>query len=191
MVPSDNELQERQAALVEMNVRWLKQALNLVGRVDDATFATSPPPLAPHKVGDHLRHILEFYECFLDGLDLAHIDYDARRRDECLAGNRLVAMARIASIVDRLESDPQLRGDALLFVRMEDAVALGGTEEYLTSSVGRELQALSSHTIHHFALIAMTLRAHGYPVNEDFGVAPSTLRYRGRKPAQLTAVEAA
>jgi hypothetical protein len=31
-------------------------------------------------------------------------------------------------------------------------------DPFLLSSVARELQALSSHTIHHFAVMAMTLR---------------------------------
>jgi hypothetical protein len=52
---------------------------------------------------------------------------------------------------------------------------------YLISSIGRELQALSSHTIHHFALIAITLRLHGFDVDQDFGMSPSTLRYQASK----------
>ena len=35
---------------------------------------------------------------------------------------------------------------------------------------------LSSHTIHHFALIGITLRESGLAVDPDFGVANSTLR---------------
>ena len=51
----------------------------------------------------------------------------------------------------------------------------------MTSSIGRELQALSSHTIHHFALMAMTLQALGFQLDRDFGMAPSTLRYQAAK----------
>ena len=47
-----------------------------------------------------------------------------------------------------------------------------------TSSVERELQFLRSHTVHHFALIAVILRLSGVEPDEQFGVAPSTLRYR-------------
>jgi len=46
--------------------------------------------------------------------------------------------------------------------------------------VARELMTLSSHTIHHFALIATTLRGHGVQVDANFGVAPSTLSYQVR-----------
>jgi hypothetical protein len=67
---------------------------------------------------------------------------------------------------------------------MEDATDTGLADPFLMSSVGRELQTLSSHTIHHFALIGMTLLAHGVAVDPDFGMAPSTLRYKQSMKAE-------
>jgi hypothetical protein len=173
-----HELFERQTALVQTNVNWLQQALYLIGELDDKVFLTSPRAFAPHKVSGHLRHIIEFYDCFLEGLDLCHVDYDSRRRDLAIESSRVLAMERVASLIDRLECEPLLRGDGAIFVRMEDASAWSQGEPFLLSSVGRELQVLSSHTIHHFALIAMTMRAHGRRVEPDFGVAPSTLSFQ-------------
>jgi hypothetical protein len=40
--------------------------------------------------------------------------------------------------------------------------------------MARELGMLLSHTVHHYALIAMLLRARGIEPPADFGVAPST-----------------
>jgi hypothetical protein len=45
------------------------------------------------------------------------------------------------------------------------------------TSVGRELQFLVSHTVHHYAVIAAMLRPQGVEPGADFGVAPSTLVY--------------
>jgi hypothetical protein len=163
--------------LIAANVAWLKQALSLVQRLDDVTFRSSPQGMAPHRVGSHLRHVLEFYECFLDGLATSRIDYDARKRDESIERRRQSAMTSIQSIVSRLEEVSSFEGDWELAVRMENA----DKDVYLISSVGRELQALSSHTIHHFALIAITLRLHGFDVDQDFGMSPSTLRYQAAK----------
>lgn len=164
--------------LIATNVAWLRQALALVRGIDDVSYRTSPEGLAPHRAGAHLRHILEFYECFLNGLESLNVDYDARQRDERIETSRQVAMDRITAIIERLETEPLVRRDSVLFVRMEDAKANLLEDPYLCSTVGRELQALSSHTIHHFALIAITLRAHGVSVDPDFGMAPSTLRFR-------------
>lgn len=157
--------------LAATNIRWLQQALSLLGRVDEAAFVNSPPGLAPHRAGSHLRHVLEFYECFLDGLAGCRIDYDARRRDHEIERSRHAAGAKICSILRRLEALTFLE-DRMLEVRVENG------DGYLASSVGRELQALSSHTIHHFALIAVTLRLHGIQVDPAFGMSPSTLRYQ-------------
>ena len=164
-------------ALVATNVAWLQQALSLLGRMDDATFAAPPKQLAHHRVGSHLRHVLEFYECFLEGVGSSCIDYDARKRDALVETDRHAAADKICSIIRRIEESPLLQHDSLLFVRMENADAEKSQDQYLRSSICRELQVLSSHTIHHFALIAVTLRIHGLEVDPDFGMSPSTLRY--------------
>jgi hypothetical protein len=188
---ANQELFELQTALVKINVQWLKQAQALLEAMDDKTFTKTPPNLAPHRVSGHVRHIVEFYECFLAGLGLLHIDYDARRRDPQLESSRAAAIARIRDVIAQLELDPALREDGAIFVRVEDSAGL--PEPFLLSSVGREMQVLASHTIHHFALIAVTLRALGHRVAHDFGVAPSTLRYRAtvQEPAREFADAAA
>jgi hypothetical protein len=174
---------ETHSALIEMNVTWLRQALDLLDTLTKRDFVTSPEGMPPHRVGSHLRHVIEFYECFLEGVEGFHIDYDARRRDEELGSSHVVAIARIGALIQRLENSPILRSDSVIFVKMEDSDAFELSDPYLMSSIGRELMTLSSHTIHHFALIAMTLRGLGLAVAPTFGVAPSTLRYMASKRA--------
>src|SRR5438445_12360303 len=105
---ANQTLLNRQNALLDSNVTSLNQALAIVQAIDDVTFATSPPDLAPHRVGSHLRHILEFYQCFLDGLPTLHIDYDARKRDESLQSDRSIAAETIRSIIKQLQTMPIL-----------------------------------------------------------------------------------
>ena len=163
--------------LIELNLAWLRQVFALVERLDDRVFATTPKGLAPHRVGSHLRHVLEFYECFLDGLESGRVDYDSRKRNEAIERSRYSALASIRSLICRLQAISRLSTVAVFVVRMENAEA----DVWLASSIGRELQALSSHTIHHFALIAVILRLHGVQVDPDFGMSPSTLRYQSTK----------
>lgn len=167
--------------LIIANVNWLKQALSLLQQLDDDKYTRPPKGLEPHQVGSHLRHILEFYECFLDGLDSSHIDYDARRRDESIEKSRNRAAEKIRALIHRLTEDPAVRMDPIVFVRMEHAEDERPSDPFMFSSVRRELQVLSSHTIHHFALIAVTMRAHGLDVDPTFGMAPSTLRYHAAR----------
>lgn len=176
------------AALVELNVSWIDSAIRLLERLDERTFAT-PARRTGCRVSSQLRHVIEFYECFLDGLESTHLDYDARKRDTSLEASRAAAVERLRTITARLQASSARTFDGVLFVRIEDADAYRLCDPFLMSTVGRELLALSSHTVHHFALIAMTLRAQGIPVDADFGVAPSTLRSRHR--LSLAAHEAA
>jgi len=173
----NGNLAKRQSLLIEANLIWLRQAQELLEQITNSTYTASPQAVAPHRVGSHIRHILEFYECFLDGIESSHIDYDERKRDMAIETSRQTALAKIRSIIHALETDRMLLTDTIIWVRMEDAHALGTPESFMISSTGRELQTLSSHTIHHFALIAMTLRMHGVEMDPDFGMAPSTLRY--------------
>jgi hypothetical protein len=172
----------RQSALIATNIRWLRQALRLLERLDDSVYSSTAPGFAPHRVGAHLRHILEFYQCFLDGLDGSHIDYDSRQRDESIERSQHMASIAIRSIVHALGT--RAEQERIVWVRMEDAEASGVSNCFMESSVSRELQVLSSHTVHHFALIAMTLRAQGVLIDPDFGMAPSTLRYLAAKTTE-------
>jgi hypothetical protein len=168
---------QRREDLITVNIGWLRQAEALLDRISDAAYTAVPAGLAPHKAAGHLRHVLEFYECFLAGLADSHIDYDARKRDLSVETSRQAAQLRIRALIHALKNEPALRTDCVVWVRVEDSAGSRVPESFLVSSVGRELQVLSSHTIHHFALMAMVLRALGVPVDSDFGMAPSTLRY--------------
>jgi hypothetical protein len=167
-----------------MNIRWLRQAIALLERLDDKVYSSTAPGFAPHKAGAHLRHVLEFYQCFLAGLRSGQIDYDARRREESIEHRREAAARAIYAIIYALESRIEVRQERMIQVRMEDAASAGASDSFMESSVSRELQVLSSHTVHHFALIAMTLRAHGVQMDPAFGMAPSTLRYLASKNAE-------
>ena len=160
----------RLSTLIDTNIRWLQQAARLVTGLNESVYASS-------RAGAHVRHIVEFYQCFLKGVDLFHIDYDSRERDEATEQNPAVALSAIRSIMRELQTSPALQLEAVIWVRMEDAGAAAVREPFMESSISRELQVLSSHTVHHFAIIAMTLRMHGVEVDPSFGVAPSTLRY--------------
>jgi hypothetical protein len=177
-------LSERQRTLIERNRCLLLQARDLLQEISDAAYIAAPAQIGPHRAGGHMRHILEFYECFLAGLERSHVDYDARRRDPKVERSRHAAIARIDTIVKAFRTEPVLLTDAAIRVRMEDAANGGVSEPFLKSSIGRELQMLASHTIHHFALLAISLRVQGYLVAPDFGMAPSTLRHlRSQKEA--------
>ncbi|MEM7480955.1 MAG: DinB family protein [Acidobacteriota bacterium] len=161
------------------NVALLTQGEELLAQIEDEAYV-APPPVPMGTVGGHLRHCLDFYMCFLDGLAEGEIDYDARRRDERIQQDRSYAMGLIAALKARLEELPADLAERPVRVSLDRAfeapdAPLG------RSTVRRELQFLCSHTTHHYALIAAQLRLQGIEPTSDFGVAPSTLEHERRQ----------
>ncbi|MBL8232441.1 MAG: hypothetical protein JNL98_28345 [Bryobacterales bacterium] len=167
--------------LLQTNRTWLGQMLDLLANTRDEHYSSSPAGLEPHRAGGHLRHILDFYECFLAGLARGSIDYDARQRDPNVESDRAAAIRKTQRMFSRLAEVENLEYDKRLWVKVEASEGLGLLGNFVLSTVGRELQVLSSHTVHHFALMAVTLRLLGADVPCDFGVAPSTLLHHARR----------
>ena len=156
-------------------IELLEQGRDLLGQIGDAVFSQSLPPAFPSGVGSHIRHCLDFYACFLRGLDSRRIDYDRRERDESIATDRKAAIAKLDGLVRQMKGLAIADEGLPVWVRLEDA---SSDPQWSRSSVGRELQSLKSHTVHHYALIAALLRLHGIEPGEEFGVSISTLRNR-------------
>jgi hypothetical protein len=137
---------------------------------------TRPLPLFHGStIGQHVRHILEFYTCLLEGRRSARIDYSARPRNAQIAERLDVALALldyIGTTVERVDEHQWLNVDSEFGEVAERPVYI--------SSMGRELQYAFDHAVHHLAIIRMGLETY-FPeiaVDADLGVAPSTLKFR-------------
>lgn len=178
------------AALAAQNVAVLEQALAVFERLaredDDGRsqvdlYTAIPAGLTQSGVGGHFRHIHDYYRCFLVGLESGRVDYDRRERDPRFETELPYAAAELGRSIERLVAIVG-RDDELL-VKMDADPSPGAPDPWSRSTVMRELRFLLSHTIHHYALIAMILKVQGFECGPDFGVAPSTLEYWESRPA--------
>jgi len=164
------------SSALRANCHFLHQGIELLAQVAPEAYArSSRPGWAP--VGAQFRHILDHYCSFLEGQAGGTIDYDARRRDPLIERDPVAAAdvaARLAAALERLEArDANRPVSVQMHTGGED-----GLPDWRPSSVGRELQFLVSHTVHHYALIKLLLEDHGIYAGEEFGVAPSTLAFQ-------------
>ena len=166
-------------SLIQQNIGMLKQALEVLSDLDDQVYPNVRHPFSPYGIGSHFRHCLDSYHAFLNGVELGWIDYDNRQRDERIGKDRLTAAQKMMEAIEGLERMSWLHEHTSLMVRLEDTGNAGEPSSWSSSTVMRELQALLSHTVHHFALIGVMLQLNGFEIPEEFGVAPSTL-YRWR-----------
>jgi uncharacterized damage-inducible protein DinB len=176
--------------IAKQNIHFLVQGQELLVTLAAERYA-APGPHGQASAGAHLRHVIDCYRCFLAGYPKGTIDYDARERDRRIETDRDVAFATIAEIIDRLQQLPE-DGLALPVKIQVDTVAWDqGKNMWTDSTIARELQFLLSHTVHHYALIALILRCHGFDPGPEFGVAPSTLEYRKSLAPAVEAAEKA
>jgi hypothetical protein len=151
----------------------LRQGIALIEGLSDRLYSEPVRGWAP--VGAQYRHVLEHYQSFLLGLDLGRVDYDDRPRNALIESSRAVALESTHGCLAGIEA---LEGaaDHSILVQM-DSGAGPGLPDWRSSSTGRELQFLSSHTVHHFALIKLLLEG-SVVLEADFGMAPSTIAYQ-------------
>lgn len=161
---------------VRDNLAAIDQGLGLLADISPARYVQRAPVCFNSAAGGHLRHVIEHYLGFLQGLETGDVDYEARSRDPLIENDPDYAAGQLEAIKRRLAAFASSNDDRPLRVRVETAPA-GAATPWSDSTALRELEFLLSHTVHHYALIAVVCRLAGQTVPPDFGMAPSTLRY--------------
>ena len=148
----------------------LDELLLLLQRLSESEYSKPVNALAQATIGQHVRHIIEMYLCLVEKYDCAMINYDNRERNKRIETDIPYASGKILFIIENLEKeDKELVLEHII-----------GDKNIITkSNYNRELLYNLEHSIHHQALIKVALHEFGNIfVNENFGVAPSTIQYR-------------
>ena len=173
------------AALVQ-NIELLRQGLSLLGSINEEVYrADGPEHRSSNRVGPHFRHCIDAYTCLLDGLEGGDVDYDDRGRDLRVASERAVGLEALERLIERLGRLAPVDPETELRIRVDTPGGASGPGATSRSTLHRELQFLVGHSVHHFALVAMILRQHGFEPGRQFGVAPSTLAHWQREETLL------
>ncbi len=161
----------------------LEQGLLLLSRVDDMKYRTVAE--APHSasIGQHYRHVLDHFICLADGIATGTVDYDRRSRNRELETSLQAAIEKTSQL-------NQLFGglDAeIIGARYKVLYSVGYSNETaleIDTVLAREIAFCVSHAIHHFAIIRLVCAHFSIELPAEFGIAPSTLKYRA---AQMSA----
>ena len=163
--------------LARHNITVLNQGLQLLSRLDDGQYTRVQPPVYTSCVGAHFRHALDHYINLLSGWPGGEVNYHERMRERGVEEHRRFAMEKIEHLVRGLSAITEADVENELRVKVEEEDPHAESDRWTRSTLHRELDFLLSHTIHHYALIALILRTQGVDPGPDFGVAPATLRY--------------
>lgn len=148
----------------------LRNAISAMYAIDDLTFRKT---VSGSSVGQQFRHVLDVVDRLLEGVNAGRIDYSNRQRDTRVEKDRVFAISRFEETLERVLEISNVSQNTMVSVRSET-----DPTGWFISSVGREVDYVTSHSIHHYALIAEKLAYFGIEYVESFGVAPSTLEYR-------------
>lgn len=139
--------------------------------------------LSGASIGQHIRHIIEFYTCLSQAYkESVAVNYDQRKRAMLLEKDPLEALKVIVQVIDWLQAE-KIQGDVSLIA------AYAASNDNLTtipSSFQRELAYCLEHSIHHQALIKIGLFEQGLSnlIDQEFGVATSTIKFRMQSSSQ-------
>ncbi len=128
-------------------------------------------------IGEHFRHIVEFYQCCLNSKGNTSLNYDLRKRNLEMESNPKYGLIILNSLLEEIENLSDVKNTKTIHLSASfEPNELDSAE----SSFFRELTYCLDHCIHHQALIKISLKQFGYLdlVDRNFGVAFSTQRYR-------------
>lgn len=158
--------------MIHTNQQTLSEFAKVLFHLENEVYSTPCILLSNATIGQHTRHIIELYQCLLNGYAGAEVNYDKRKRDKRIELDVAFAIRQIQVIQKALP-----KPDKKMFIEYE----LNGNTVRIESNYFREVMYNLEHTIHHQALIKVAInQLSDFVVSDSFGVAPSTLQYRNQ-----------
>ena len=163
-------------SLIKQNIARLGELKQVLQAMNNESYTELRALLSGASVGQHIRHIIEFYICLQKGWSVGQVCYDSRQRDGRIENDVVYSEIVLDQILKFLGNCPTDKPLDLKGNYSPDNT----TFKLFKSSFYRELAYALDHTVHHLAIVRIALSEHGEDkvLTKDFGVAPSTIRYR-------------
>lgn len=154
----------------------LQEIKHLIGAINLDQYTHSSSLLSGASIGQHIRHILEFYICLIKGYNIGIVNYDQRERDFKIENDLAFAIETIDKVCSKLIHS----NEDLEIMLQGNYGSFEGKSNNIKTSFKRELAYCLEHSIHHQALIKIGLIELNISnrISEEFGVAPATIRHK-------------
>jgi len=160
----------------------LLQGLELLFQLSDRTYSNVLDAPYGASIGGHYRHVLEHFQCVVRSIRIGEINYDARERNPRLETEVTYAAIATCDVLRAIKNYDD--GILTRASKVVNSVSYGSSEpSVIATNVGRELAYCVGHAIHHYAIVRLICSQLGIDVPKEFGVAPSTLKYRSSMAA--------
>ena len=124
-------------------------------------------------IGQHVRHIIEMFQCLEIGYATGTVNYEKRQRDRKIETEKEFALGLLRDIHGGLLKDNKAL--VLEGIYNEDA----SEPMHFDTNYYREIVYNLEHTIHHMALIRVGLKElTSIELPENYGVASATVKHK-------------
>lgn len=148
----------------------LDELIGLLNQLPEDEYSKSCFELSGSTIGEHIRHIVEMFQCLNQNYDSGIVNYDKRERNVWIQTNIDFAVQIILDVKNNIAKENK---------NLELQQIIDGNAFKIESNYYRELLYNLEHCIHHQALIKVAiLKNKNIIVGENFGVARSTIEYR-------------
>lgn len=152
------------------SINTIEQFKDILSQLSQEDYTKSCAALSNATIGQHTRHLIELYQCLIQGYETKEVCYDKRKRDTRIQEDISFAILQLEEIQKGLEKPNK---------EVKVSYDLGEDEIFIQSNYFREVMYNLDHAIHHYALIKVGLKIMtDMELPESFGVAPSTIQYR-------------
>lgn len=150
--------------------KTLNELVALLSQLSKDDYTLPCRGLSNSTIGEHTRHIIEMFQCLENQYESGIVNYDKRNRNYSIQTETDYALQCIIEIKNQLEKENK----KIVLQQIVD-----GEELQIESNYFRELLYNLEHCIHHQALIKVAvLQLDHLQIDDDFGVARSTIEYR-------------
>ena len=168
--------------IINQTSEILNQTINLIDSLSQSEYTTPLSVLNDTSVGQHFRHIIEFYVELINGYEKNLICYDNRKRNTDFETNQDLIISKFRAINDEIKSFDLNKNISIKSNHGTDDEG----DSLSQSSILRELIYALDHTVHHLAIIKIAIQSEykHLELDPNLGVAPSTIRNNMKLCAQ-------
>ena len=124
-------------------------------------------------IGQHVRHIIELFQCLNDSYEIGKVNYEKRERDAAIENNKELALDLLKEICSGLDKPNKEMILESIYDENTESILL------IQTTYQREVAYNLEHAVHHMALIRVVINElSGIDLPETYGVAQSTTKFK-------------
>lgn len=161
--------------MISSQLEIIEQGKQYLHSISDLQYREIVKPHFTSTPGAHVRHILDHYYALMKQ-QTGVINYNIRQRFSSLEKSRFDALQAFEKIADWLGT--LTTEDLQSKVSVITEISVSEQENFTTeSTLERELIFVSSHAVHHYAILKIMASLQGIALDAGLGLAPATATF--------------